>query len=191
LIPAPDSLRNAAGILSVIASLVALALPGCGAEDGAGAPGDGAGAPVAARQLSKVQFLARINGSCRRAWPGIRRNIATYRSEQNSELTPRRFEEMVSRSLAPDIKIHIFDQIQVLGAPRGDAPEIRRIMRWLGEAIEIGEDRSYPITDPVVLWDLFDMFNPLSRRYGLRDCLVNKAHTGLGAGRRSVQRTRA
>lgn len=63
-----------------------------------------------------------------------------------------------------------------LGAPQGGRSEVEEIMRWLGEAIEIGQGE-FAITTPVLVWDLFDMFNPLARRYGLGNCLVNAAHT--------------
>jgi hypothetical protein len=86
---------------------------------------------------------------------------------------------MVVHSLLPDIEARIFNRILALGAPREGQGKLRAIMRWLGEAIEIGE-RDFPMTSPRAVWDLFDIYDPLARRYGIGECAVNAAHTGLG-----------
>jgi hypothetical protein len=129
--------------------------------------------------LSKSQFVTRVNGLCRQAWATIRQDLADYRGAQNRGLSAqRRFRQMIARSLSPKVESQIFDRIMALGTPRRERVEVEEIMRWLGEAIEIGQGE-YPVTSPVVVWDLFDMFNPLARRYGLSQCLVNRAHTRL------------
>jgi hypothetical protein len=132
--------------------------------------------------ISKARFVARVNQLCRRAWPTIRHNLAVYRGTQDPGLSPeRRFKQGISRLLLPEVESRIFDPVMALGAPREGKPELEEVMRWLGEAIEIGEGQ-FAITSPVLVWDLFDMFNPLARRYGLGQCLVNRAHTRF-AGR--------
>jgi hypothetical protein len=138
--------------------------------------------PAADPPLSKAQFVTRVNRLCREAWPAIRRNLAAYKSGQDPRLSPqRRFRQAVGQSLVPEVKGRIFDRMMALGAPQEDRPELEEVMRWLGEAIEIGQGAhgGFPITSPVVVWDLFDVFNPLSYRYGLGECPVNAAHTGF------------
>jgi hypothetical protein len=183
--------------LAVLASIAlvsaVVALPGCGSggtEDQPAAAAVPQRALVRAGRemeaadppLSKARFVARVNRLCRQAWPAIRRNFAVYRSTEDTELSERRrFKQAIGRSLLPEIESRFFTPILSLGAPRGDEAELREIMRWLGEAIELGQGGpgAFPITTPVILWDLFDMFNPLARRYGLGQCLVNARHTGF------------
>jgi len=120
-----------------------------------------------------------MNRSCRQAWPAIRRDLAAYESNQSPSLSERkRFKRAISGSLIPNVKSHIFDRIMALGAPSGDRSELEEIMRWLGEAIEIGEGQ-FPIILPSLVWDLFDIYNPLVHRYGLAECMVNSANTGI------------
>jgi hypothetical protein len=138
--------------------------------------------PAADPPLSKTRFVARVNRLCREAWPAIRRNLAAYRSSQNPRFSPqRRFRQAVGQSLVPEVKSRIFDPIMALGAPREGRPALEEVMRWLGEAIEIGQGAhgGFPITSPVVVWDLFDVYDPLAHRYGLGECPVNAAHTGF------------
>jgi hypothetical protein len=138
--------------------------------------------PVADPPLTKAGFVARVNRLCREAWPAIRRNLAAFESGQDPRLSAqRRFRQEVGESLAPEVKRRIFDPIMALGAPRENKAQLVETMRWLGEAIEIGRGAhgGFPITSPVTLWDLFDLFNPLSRSYGLGECPVNAAHTGF------------
>lgn len=129
--------------------------------------------------LSTAEFASRVNALCHRAWPAIRHDLATYKSHENPGLSERKsFKRAISNSMIPDIEKRIFDPILALGAPRGNRSELQETMHWLGEAIEIGKGQ-FPIILPALVWDLFDMFNPLANRYGLHECLVNPAHTQL------------
>jgi hypothetical protein len=194
----PRAIRPALSLLVLVALM---GLAGCGgngggADDSSTAANDSSTAareafplvraarriPAADPSLSKARFVARVNRLCRAAWPVIRRNLAAYESKQDRRFSEqRRFRQAFEQSLAPEVKARIFDPMMALGAPREDKRQLVEAMRWLGEAIEIGQGAhgGYPITSPVVVWDLFDIFNPLARRYGLGECLVNGAHTGF------------
>jgi hypothetical protein len=173
---------------AIVLVATVVALSGCGENSGDDPP---AAAAVEQRELvraaraieaadpplSRAQFVTRVNKLCRLAWPEIRRRLAVYRSTQDPELSAqRRFEQGVARSLLPEIKSRIFDPMLALGTPTMGRSELEEIMRWLGEAIEIGQGE-FAINSPFLVWDLFDMFNPLARQYGLGNCLVNTAHT--------------
>jgi hypothetical protein len=109
----------------------------------------------------------------------IRHNLAVYKSTQDPQFSPqRRFRESIRLSLLPGIDFHIFDNIRSLGAPKGEESKVEDMIGALQGAVEIGE-RAFPIRSPTDLWDLFDIFNPMARQYGLDDCLVNRAHTQI------------
>jgi hypothetical protein len=71
---------------------------------------------------------------------------------------------------------HIFDNFRILGAPAGEQRAIEEIIGPFQAAVELGWKerwRAYSIAD---IPPQFEIYNRRARRYGLDDCLVDKAH---------------
>lgn len=183
-----DYRKQATPSLLLLAAVAAVwAIAGCGGDDGSASAGrvPDRGYTVQASttvgpaipQLSNAQFLAYINKVCRRAWVTIRQNWDSYSRTQSPEIRgAARFADAVRESLLPGIDFLIFDDIHMLGSPRGDEETIERIIGSLQASVELGQLSHWQAHSVVEIPPHFGEYNQGARRYGLDDCLVNKAH---------------
>lgn len=170
------------------ATVVALLVAGCGGDEGessAATDGGSQGFTVKASttmepgKLRKAQFIARVNQYCRRAWVIILDNFKQYHSWLNKKSSAqKRFSMSVRLSLLAGIDFHIFDNIRLLGAPRGEEAEIEDIIGPMQEAVERGQ-RLDPLHSVAELEALFSVYNRRAQQYGLTYCPVDRAHIGV------------
>jgi hypothetical protein len=141
---------------------------------------------VTTANLTKAQFIPRVNKICRQAWVIILDNFTQFSSGQDPNVSEKkRFAEAVQLSLLAGIDFHIFDEIYDLGAPRGEEREIEEMIGSMQSAVERGQKRLVPISSVQQVSKLFDDYNKRARQYGLDDCLVDEAQLGelkLGRG---------
>jgi hypothetical protein len=173
-------------ILLAVAAVLVLQT-GCGGDGDSASAGDAEdkGYTVqasttmgtASPRLTKPQFLAYINKVCREAWPTLHENWDVYSRTLDPKLSRKeRFSRAVRESLLAGITFHIFDDIHMLGAPRGDEETTEQIIGPLQETTELGQLgrwRAYSIPE---LLPHFDEYNERAHQYGLDDCLVTVAH---------------
>lgn len=128
--------------------------------------------------LSRAQFRMRANQACRQRWPRIRELLAEYTAQQDPSLDGRqRFDDSVRKSLLYGIDFHIYDSLQMLGAPRGQRRQIEAVIGALQVAVESGRRLHIYAVDRLL--KLFAAFNREARSYKLDDCIVNRAHLRL------------
>jgi hypothetical protein len=179
-----------AKLISPLAAVLAAAvlLGGCGSDDGS-ATADKSDAKgytvkavttvsVAKPPLSTARFTARVNGICRRAWRVILANWRYYTipTQATAKLSAsRRFAEAVRLSLLAGIVFHIFDEIQELGAPRGQVAAVERLIGSLQRSAELGELGKWKAHSVSEIPPNFAAYNARARRYGLEECLVDGA----------------
>jgi len=162
--------------IALIASGVTLA--GCGdGDDTASTFSVYASTVVTTADIPKERFVPRINKVCRRGWAKTLRNFAEYRAGPSRDLSEReRFEKAARTVLLTEIDFQIFDQIQRMGAPRGEEDEVEQIIGPLQSAVERGQKGLAPVYSVPQLLDLFVEYNQRARQYGLKACLVDEIH---------------
>ncbi|HET9162456.1 MAG TPA: hypothetical protein VFN89_03290 [Solirubrobacterales bacterium] len=171
----------------LVAVLVAATLTACGGGNGdpsaeahAGhgfTPNPRTAVFAASPPMSKPKFLAYINGVCRKAWVELAENWQIYLHTSSQKLNRQtRYAEAVQHSLLGGIVFHIFDDIQMLGSPRGDERAVEEIIGPLLIPAKAGESGKWRARSAAEVTSHFTVYNRRADRYGLRDCLVNRAH---------------
>lgn len=128
-------------------------------------------------QISKSDFLARMNETCRHAWRMIVKNYETYRQTQSSGSKRERVADAIQLSVLAGIDFHIFDNFRILGAPAGQEDDVEKILGPMQFAVERGQHERKPTAFTVgALAKRFEDYNQRAAQYGLVDCLVNEAH---------------
>lgn len=179
-----ESLSRTSIVRSGIVLTISLAIAsGCG-DDG-DASGEGGGyqvqasttMTVASPPLTKAQFVAQMNKTCRKAWATVVDNFAVYSGTQDPEEMSRRrrLAESIQLSLLAGVDFHIFDNFRILGGPRGEERAIEEIIGPFQLAVELGQLRLRLFTFPQVAEHFAD-YNRRAARYGLDDCLVDLPH---------------
>lgn len=169
-------------VLSKYTLLIALPLAlatSCGGSDGSDDEtfSVAADTTMTTANISKPQFIARVNRICRQAWVTIVGNFSEYSSTQSPEYSTRkRFNEAVRLSLIAGITFHIFDNIYNLGAPEGEERTTEEIIGSMQYASESGEKNLVPLFSIAQVSELYSDYNQRARLYGLDDCLVDLAH---------------
>lgn len=166
--------------------MIALAamVVGCGGDsEDASAGGEEtfkvyASTTVTTAGISKAQFVPRVNKICREAWKIIVDNFHVYSSTQDPTLSKReRTREAIQLSLLAGLDFHIFDEIRILGAPRGEETTIEEMIGSFQASVEKGQQN--PTADSLKQVPArFADYNQRAGQYGLNDCLVDPAHLG-------------
>jgi hypothetical protein len=131
---------------------------------------------VTTAAVAKASYIPRINFICRKAWREISDNFAEYSSWQSPGMPERkRFEVTARESLIAGIVFYIFDGIYNLGAPQGEEREVENVIGTMQSASERGQKRLAPVSSISDVTDLYGEYNERARRYGLNECLVDKA----------------
>lgn len=131
---------------------------------------------VASPPLTKRQFVGQINRACRKEWGHIFDNWFAYRRTQNPKLSKEtRFSKAVKLSLTAGITVYIFDSMYRLGAPRGQERQIEGIIGSMQSATERIWKGLVPASSVALVSSLYGPYNQRASRYGLTDCLVDKA----------------
>lgn len=163
---------------------VAAIVAGCGGDsEDASAGGEKtfqvyASTTVTTADISKAQFVPRVNKICREAWKIIVDNFHIYSSTQDSELSEReRTKEAIQLSLLAGLDFHIFDEIRFLGAPRGEETAIEEMIGSFQASVEKGQ-RNPTAESLEEVPGKFADYNQRAGQYGLNDCLVDEAHLG-------------
>jgi hypothetical protein len=175
------SLINWAAVVTVVTLSAGLSA-GCGGGGGDRAYSvEAATTMITADNLDKAEFISRINRICRREWSVIV-NVRRYHGLKSN--SPRqRFAEAVRIPLMSGIDFLIFDSIRLLGSPPGEERKIEAIVGPMQYAVETAQKQSPPrLFSTADVERHFSEYNRRARRYGLEDCLVNRAHLrGLAA----------
>lgn len=126
--------------------------------------------------VSKAQFVPRVNKICREAWKIIVDNFHIYSSTQDPTLSKReRTKEAIQLSLLAGLDFHIFDEIRILGAPRGEETTVEEIIGPFQASVEKGQKN--PTADSLEQVPAkFAEYNQRAAQYGFNDCLVDAAH---------------
>lgn len=156
---------------------------GCGGG-GASAEGGGktysveASTTLTTANLSKAQFIPRVNQLCREAWNVITSNFVEYSRGQDPTLSEKkRLAEGIQLSVLAGIDFHIFDTIRQTGAPKGEEREVEKIIGSMQSVVEQGQKQEPPnIYSVAQLTEEFREYNHFARQYGLDDCLVDETH---------------
>jgi hypothetical protein len=168
-------------------SAATLVVGGCGGSGDGSTGSTGTGFDVQAStvmyvanpRISKAEFIRRVEGYCRKAWPSVRHSSRTYiHDEAQSGSRKERASEAIRNSLMGSIDFQIFDNIHILGTPPGEERAIEEIVGPMQEAVERGQ-RLGPLYSIAEVTALFGKFNRQASRYGLRDCLVEESHLGI------------
>lgn len=162
-----------------MAMLATAALFGCGGDSEA-TGGDEfvvrASTTMSPGKLSKPEFIAKMTRVCRVAWKTILDNFEQYYGWQSRKMgEQKRFSKTVRLSLMAGIDFHIFDDYRFTGAPPGDEKVLEEVIGPMQEAVERGQ-RLGPLHSVAEITDLFSEYNRRAARYGLDECLVDRAH---------------
>lgn len=133
---------------------------------------------MTAAQLTKAQFIRRMNATCRKAWITILDNFDQYSSSQDPRVdAEERFAEAVQSSLLAGLVFHIFDNFRILGAPPGEEKALEDVIGRFQYAAETGQIQKPPgLHSAADVARHFSDYNRVARVYGLGDCLVDEAH---------------
>ncbi len=157
---------------------IAVIAAGCGSSEGGGeqTSTDGVGQARTTASMTKAQFTAHFNAICRRTWPEILENVATYNKSQSTRLSKQKlFENAVRYSFMAGFDYYVFNGIHTLGAPEQQEHKGTALIFTMKEAVEKAIHRVW-LTSPAQLVALFSNYNRAARRYGLDDCLVAGSH---------------
>ena len=133
---------------------------------------------TAAPPVTRQQFIAQMNKTCREAWATIVDNFAVYSRTQDPTLNKqRRMADAIRLSLLAGLDFHIFDNFRILGAPKGEQEQIEDIIGPFQLSVELGLRRVRIRTLDQVPGH-FSAYNQRARQYGLDDCLVDDSHLG-------------
>lgn len=162
-------------------------LAGCGGDDDSDA--DAAPKPtvatydpeasttMTAASITKAEFIRRMNEICRQSWKKVRDNWRVYGITQDASLSRKeRTAEAIEESFLAGIDFYIFDNFRILGAPQGEERKIEEIIEPFQAAVELGWKKIEAVNTFPEVAELFSDYNGRAHRYGLDDCLVNKAH---------------
>jgi hypothetical protein len=178
-LPTPGKQRAAA----LLAGLALIAIPaGCGSSTDATTTAK-QGYTVRALTtmetanppIDKREFVALTNRICHVGWKTVQRHFIEYWSwRKPPETRQERLEKSIRLSLFAGIDFHIFDQIQHMGAARGQTRQAEEVIGALQKSIELGQHgywRAHVLTE---VSPHFGDFNRRARQYGLEECPVNK-----------------
>jgi hypothetical protein len=160
---------------------MALTVSGCGDESSDDRQGytvqAGTTMTVASPPITKSQFLRRINKFCRQAWAVVTDNFAVYSETQDRDLSKNaRLADAIQFSVLAGLDFHIFDNVRILGAPKGQEEEIEEIIGPFQASVELGWMGRPRLRSFAQMADHFSKYNQRARQYGLDDCLVDQAH---------------
>lgn len=168
-------------LLAIASVAVAAIAAGCGGEGETSSAGDGFSVRAhttmtAAEQLTRPEFVERVDGICRQGWRTILGSFAAYSGEQPRRLSETRlFAKSIRGVFMASLDINIYDRIRDLGAPPGEEEAIEEIIGAMQEGVERGK-RQVRVTTPAQLEALFVRYNQLAREYGLHECQVSGTH---------------
>jgi hypothetical protein len=127
--------------------------------------------------LPKPRFVVHFNALCRQSWKTIGENFSVFSAMQETRGGPQqRFAEAVQLSVLPGIDFHIFDEIHLFGAPKGQKRQVEELLGTLQAGVEHAE--KLQIVSAAELLPLFETYNQRAHQYGLDACIVSKAHLG-------------
>jgi hypothetical protein len=154
---------------------------GCGGDSSTGASGQDfsviADTTMTTGSLpTKARFVARVNQICRNGWKVILQNFDEYSSWQSPSLSEQQlFAKSVRLSYLAGVDFHIFDEIQNLGAPKGEERAAEDVIGTMQIAVERGQ-RVVPVPTTAKLEALFADYNRVAGEYGFDECLVDSSH---------------
>lgn len=159
------------GLMLVLLSALGIAVAGCaGGTDASGDSSENGVVVVPAGSLSKAAFVKKVNVLCLREQtklysetvehlkqntrPGARPSASLYKETLNTLFIPRTEEQI--------------EQIQAIGAPKGDEKAVGKILTSLQQALEAG--RNLPKKETIRLEKLLEPGGELAKKYGIGNC---------------------
>jgi hypothetical protein len=163
-------IKQAGLMLVLLGGALGIALTGCGGgADASGSAEDGV-VVVSAGSLSKAAFVKKVNALClreqtklyaetvehlkRNTRPGARPSASLYKETLNTLFIPGTEEQV--------------EQIQAIGAPKGDEPAVEEILTSLQQALEAGRD--LPEKETIRMEKLLEPSGRLAKEYGIGNC---------------------
>jgi hypothetical protein len=176
-------------LLLLTLAVAAAILAGCGGDEADPASGTGAGTytvdgetytlrestTMLTADITKAEFISRMNRLCREAWPRVAENLADFnqRTKNTGWSKQKRLVEAVHVPILTGITFHIFDGYRIFGAPKGQKRVLEEVIGPMRIAVETGEREQ--LTSEKEVAALFTEYNQRARRYGLDQCIVTTA----------------
>jgi hypothetical protein len=158
-----------------LALLAAVLVAGCGDDDGSTAAGSEDAEPtVETSQLSKRQFVKRVNAICQRGLEERTEAVEAY-AEENPPANESAQEDLLVEAFVavypPSLETEL-EEIRELGAPQGDERQIEAILRtfraYIDAVAELEDIEEKAEVDRTV-----NEFGRLAKKYGINECAVN------------------
>jgi len=161
-----------ARLTMLLIAVVAAMVVGCGGGDSEGSAADGEGdsavTTVSASSLNKAEFVRKADSICRSgAFEAIEGE------PPDGGPAPVQLPDRVETVMVPAFT-QVADEVQQLGAPRGDEAEVEAFLAALHEDIDSLEQRSSAQKSLVKLQYEFEGSSELARSYGIYACAYLK-----------------
>jgi hypothetical protein len=137
---------------------------GCGEDDSAGSE------TIETSSLTKAQFVKRADEICSKGTEKALEKILAYveENESSSKSEPELVAEAIHVTVLPQLEDQ-FDEIEGLGAPKGDEQEVEALLAAMRSAIAVIEKRRELSLQTNIAPD-FRHAGRLSRQYGIEGC---------------------
>lgn len=161
-----------ARLTMLLIAAVAIMAAGCGGGDSEGTAADGEGdsavTTVAASSLTKEAYLKKANAICAEgAFEAVEGEPA------GGGPAPKTLPERVETVMVPAFR-QVADEVQQLGAPRGDEAKIEAFLAALHEDVDTLEERSSSQKTLAKLQYEFEASSAIAGPYGLYACAYLK-----------------
>jgi hypothetical protein len=152
--------RSPTGRLAFVAMLtVGLVAAGCGSSGSSGS--------TSTTALTKTEWLKKANAICKKGNQQINAGAQKVFPKSKGKPSPAELNKFATGTLIPSVQSQI-DQINALGAPKGDEAKVTAILNSAQAALDKGKK------DPALLTTNgpgpFKKTNQLSTAYGLTTC---------------------
>jgi len=181
-------------VFSVIALIIGTSVLGCGDDDGDsgdtgattaagsvqegsgddGGPGDGDAAAANDGSPAKAKFLQQANAICERGSEQMRNAFIEALPEGGggSKAERQAFDEVKESTFFPVLQERI-DQIEALGAPKGEEEEVEETLLAMQQDLDSAEERE--ITSFQQFEQQFPEADKLASEYGFSSCLIDNS----------------
>lgn len=159
------------GFMLVLLSALGIAVAGCGGgTDASGDSPENGAVVVAAGSLGKAAFVKKVNALCLREQTKLYKETVEHlkgNSRPGARPSASLYKETLNTLFIPGMEEQL-EQIQALGAPKGDEPAVGKILTSLQQALEAG--RNLPKKETIRLEKLLEPGGELAKEYGIGNC---------------------